>query len=173
MSFDDNALYRNEALAELRDKTQEDPKETYAADRGLNYIALDGDIGNIINGAGLAMASMDMIQLAGGKPANFLDVGGGATPEKFVKAFKLISGDPNVKVILINIFAGINRCDWVAQGIVDALSSIQITQPLVIRLAGTNVDEGIKILKDSKIDYIEAFTLEDAANKAVKALESL
>ncbi len=173
MSFDDNALYRNASIAELRDKTQEDSKETYAADRGLNYIALDGDIGNIINGAGLAMASMDMIQLAGGKPANFLDVGGGATPEKFVKAFKLISGDPNVKVILINIFAGINRCDWVAQGIVDALNSIEITQPLVIRLAGTNVNEGIKILKDSKIKYVEANTLEDAANKAVKALESL
>ena len=173
MSFDDNALYRNAPIAELRDKTQEDPKETYAADRGLNYIALDGDIGNIINGAGLAMASMDMIQLAGGKPANFLDVGGGATPEKFVKAFKLISGDPNVKVILINIFAGINRCDWVAQGIVDALNSIDIEQPLIIRLAGTNVNEGVKILKDSKIRYIEAFTLEDAANKAVKALESI
>mgnify|MGYP001496743108 FL=1 len=173
MSFDDNALYRNASIAELRDKTQEDPKETYAADRGLNYIALDGDIGNIINGAGLAMASMDMIQLAGGKPANFLDVGGGATPEKFVKAFKLISGDPNVKVILINIFAGINRCDWVAQGIVDALNSIDIEQPLIIRLAGTNVNEGVKILKDSKIRYIEAFTLEDAANKAVKALESI
>ena len=173
MSFDDNALFRNPQLSELRDKSQEDPKETYAADRGLNYIPLDGDIGNIINGAGLAMASMDMIQLAGGKPANFLDVGGGATPEKFVKAFKLISGDPNVKVILINIFAGINRCDWVAQGIVDALAQIKIEQPLVIRLAGTNVDEGIKILKDSKIDYIEAFTLEDAANKAVKALKEL
>tara|TARA_Y100000590_G_C15516328_1_gene937498 strand:- start:240 stop:1043 length:804 start_codon:yes stop_codon:yes gene_type:complete len=173
MSFDDNALYRNASIAELRDKTQEDPKETYAADRGLNYIALDGDIGNIINGAGLAMASMDMIQLAGGKPANFLDVGGGATPEKFVKAFKLISGDPNVKVILINIFAGINRCDWVAQGIVDALNSIDIEQPLIIRLAGTNVNEGVKILKDSKIRYTEAFTLEDAANKAVKALESI
>tara|TARA_B100001057_G_scaffold81281_2_gene76718 strand:- start:72888 stop:74054 length:1167 start_codon:yes stop_codon:yes gene_type:complete len=173
MSFDDNALYRNASIAELRDKTQEDSKETYAADRGLNYIALDGDIGNIINGAGLAMASMDMIQLAGGKPANFLDVGGGATPEKFVKAFKLISGDPNVKVILINIFAGINRCDWVAQGIVDALNSIDIEQPLVIRLAGTNVNEGIKILKDSKIKYIEANTLEDAANKAVKALGDL
>ncbi len=173
MSFDDNALFRNPQLSELRDKSQEDPKETYAADRGLNYIPLDGDIGNIINGAGLAMASMDMIQLAGGQPANFLDVGGGATPEKFVKAFKLISGDPNVKVILINIFAGINRCDWVAQGIVDALAQIQIEQPLVIRLAGTNVDEGIKILKDSKIDYIEAFTLEDAANKAVKALKEL
>ena len=173
MSFDDNALFRNPQLSELRDKSQEDPKETYAADRGLNYIPLDGDIGNIINGAGLAMASMDMIQLAGGQPANFLDVGGGATPEKFVKAFKLISGDPNVKVILINIFAGINRCDWVAQGIVDALAQIKIEQPLVIRLAGTNVDEGIKILKDSKIDYIEAFTLEDAANKAVKALNEL
>ena len=173
MSFDDNALFRNPQLSELRDKSQEDPKETYAADRGLNYIPLDGDIGNIINGAGLAMASMDMIQLAGGQPANFLDVGGGATPEKFVKAFKLISGDPNVKVILINIFAGINRCDWVAQGIVDALAQIKIEQPLVIRLAGTNVDEGVKILKDSKIDYIEAFTLEDAANKAVKALKEL
>jgi malate-CoA ligase subunit beta len=173
MSFDDNALFRNPQLSELRDKSQEDPKETYAADRGLNYIPLDGDIGNIINGAGLAMASMDMIQLAGGQPANFLDVGGGATPEKFVKAFKLISGDPNVKVILINIFAGINRCDWVAQGIVDALAQIKIKQPLVIRLAGTNVDEGNKILKDSKIDYIEAFTLEDAANKAVKALKDL
>ncbi len=173
MSFDDNALFRNPELAELRDKSQEDPKETYAADRGLNYIPLDGDIGNIINGAGLAMASMDMIQLAGGQPANFLDVGGGATPEKFVKAFKLISGDPKVKVILINIFAGINRCDWVAQGIVDALNQINISQPLVIRLAGTNVDEGIKILKDSKIKYIEAYTLEDAANKAVKALKEL
>ena len=173
MSFDDNALFRNPELAELRDKSQEDPKETYAADRGLNYIPLDGDIGNIINGAGLAMASMDMIQLAGGQPANFLDVGGGATPEKFVKAFKLISGDPKVKVILINIFAGINRCDWVAQGIVDALNQINISQPLVIRLAGTNVDEGIKILKDSKIKYIEAYTLEDAANKAVKALREL
>ena len=173
MIIDDNALFRNSNLLELKDETQEDPKETYAAEQGLNYIPLDGDIGNIINGAGLAMASMDMIQLAGGQPANFLDVGGGATPEKFVKAFKLISGDSNVKVILINIFAGINRCDWVAQGIVDALAQINIEQPLVIRLAGTNVDEGIKILKDSKIEYIEASTLEDAANKAVKAQKDL
>jgi len=173
MTIDDNALFRNSNLLELKDETQEDPKETYAAEQGLNYIPLDGDIGNIINGAGLAMASMDMIQLAGGQPANFLDVGGGATPEKFVKAFKLISGDSNVKVILVNIFAGINRCDWVAQGIVDALAQINIEQPLVIRLAGTNVDEGIKILKDSKIEYIEASTLEDAANKAVKALKDL
>ena len=173
MTIDDNALFRNSNLLELKDETQEDPKETYAAEQGLNYIPLDGDIGNIINGAGLAMASMDMIQLAVGQPANFLDVGGGATPEKFVKAFKLISGDSNVKVILINIFAGINRCDWVAQGIVDALAQINIEQPLVIRLAGTNVDEGIKILKDSKIEYIEASTLEDAANKAVKAQKDL
>ena len=173
MTIDDNALFRNSNLLELKDETQEDQKETYAAEQGLNYIPLDGDIGNIINGAGLAMASMDMIQLAGGQPANFLDVGGGATPEKFVKAFKLISGDSNVKVILINIFAGINRCDWVAQGIVDALAQIDIQQPLVIRLAGTNVDEGIKILKDSKIEYIEASTLEDAANKAVKAQKDL
>jgi len=173
MTIDDNALFRNSNLLELKDETQEDPKETYAAEQGLNYIPLDGDIGNIINGAGLAMASMDMIQLAGGQPANFLDVGGGATPEKFVKAFKLISGDSNVKVILVNIFAGINRCDWVAQGIVDALAQINIEQPLVIRLAGTNVDEGIKILKDSKIEYIEASTLEDAANKAVKAQKDL
>jgi len=173
MTIDDNALFRNSNLLELKDETQEDPKETYAAEQGLNYIPLDGDIGNIINGAGLAMASMDMIQLAGGQPANFLDVGGGATPEKFVKAFKLISGDSNVKVILINIFAGINRCDWVAQGIVDALEQINIEQPLVIRLAGTNVDESIKILKDSKIEYIEASTLEDAANKAVKAQKYL
>ena len=173
MSFDDNALYRNSELHDLKDKSQEDPKETFAHEQGLNYIPLDGDIGNIINGAGLAMASMDMIQLAGGQPANFLDVGGGATPEKFVKAFKLISGDPNVKLILINIFAGINRCDWVAQGIVDALNQINIEQPLVIRLAGTNVDQGIKILKDSKIEYTEAFSLEDAANKAVEALKNL
>ena len=170
MSFDDNALYRNPELAELRDKSQEDPKETYAADRGLNYIPLDGDIGNIVNGAGLAMASMDMIKLAGGEPANFLDVGGGATPEKIVKAFKLISMDEKVKVILVNIFAGINRCDWVAEGIVQALEKIEIKVPIVIRLAGTNVEKGNKILKESKIKYIEANTLEDAANKAVKAL---
>lgn len=173
MSFDDNALYRNPQIAELRDKSQEDPKETYAADRGLNYIALDGDIGNIINGAGLAMASMDMIQLAGGQPANFLDVGGGATPEKFVKAFKLISGDPKVKVILINIFAGINRCDWVAEGIAEAVKKLKIDIPLVIRLAGTNVEEGNNILKNSSIEYIHASTLEDAANKAVSEIKKI
>ncbi len=170
MSFDNNALFRRNQVSELRDKTQENSNEVYASDRGLSYVSLDGNIGNIINGAGLAMASMDMIKLAGGEPANFLDVGGGATPEKIVKAFKLISMDKKVKVILVNIFAGINRCDWVAEGIVQALQKIEIKVPLVIRLAGTNVDKGNKILKESKINYIEASTLEDAANKAVKAL---
>jgi len=173
MSFDNNALFRRNQVSELRDKTQENSNEVYASDRGLNYVSLEGNIGNIINGAGLAMASMDMIKLAGGEPANFLDVGGGATPEKIVKAFKLISMDKKVKVILVNIFAGINRCDWVAEGIVQALEKIDIKMPLVIRLAGTNVEKGNKILKDSKINYIEASTLEDAANKAVKALKEM
>jgi|TARA_B110000967_G_scaffold127035_1_gene129829 malate-CoA ligase subunit beta len=173
MSFDNNALFRRNEVSELRDKSQEDSREVYASDRGLSYVGLDGDIGNIINGAGLAMASMDMIKLAGGEPANFLDIGGGATPEKIVKAFKLVTSDKKVKVILVNIFAGINRCDWVADGIVQALKKIKIEMPLVIRLAGTNVDEGKKILKDSKINYIEASTLEDAANRAVKALKEI
>ena len=171
MSFDNNALFRRNEVSELRDKSQENPSEVYASDRGLNYVGLDGNIGNIINGAGLAMASMDMIKLAGGEPANFLDVGGGATPEKIVKAFKLVSSDEKVKVILVNIFAGINRCDWVAEGIVQALEKIEIKVPLVIRLAGTNVEKGNKILQDSKLNYIEANTLEDAANKAVAALK--
>ena len=171
MSFDNNAMFRRNKVSELRDKTQEDEKEVYASDRGLNYVSLEGNIGNIINGAGLAMASMDMIKLAGGEPANFLDVGGGATPEKIVKAFKLITMDKKVKVILVNIFAGINRCDWVAEGIVQALEKIEIKVPLVIRLAGTNVEKGNKILQDSKLNYIEADTLEDAANKAVAALK--
>ena len=171
MSFDNNAMFRRSKVSELRDKTQEEEKEVYASDRGLNYVSLEGNIGNIINGAGLAMASMDMIKLAGGEPANFLDVGGGATPEKIVKAFRLITMDKKVKVILVNIFAGINRCDWVAEGIVQALKKIDVKVPLVIRLAGTNVEKGNKILKDSKINFIEANTLEDAANKAVKALK--
>ena len=171
MSFDNKALFRRNKVSELRDKSQEDEKEVYASDRGLNYVSLDGNIGNIINGAGLAMASMDMIKLAGGEPANFLDVGGGATPEKIVKAFRLITMDKKVKVILVNIFAGINRCDWVAEGIVQALEKIEVKVPLVIRLAGTNVEKGNKILKDSNINYIEASTLEEAANKAVAALK--
>ena len=173
MSFDNNALFRRNEVSELRDKSQENPSEVYASDRGLNYVGLDGNIGNIINGAGLAMASMDMIKLAGGEPANFLDVGGGATPEKIVKAFKLVSSDEKVKVILVNIFAGINRCDWIAEGIVQALDQIKIDMPLVIRLAGTNVEKGNQILRDSKINYIEALSLEDAANKAVAALNDI
>jgi malate-CoA ligase subunit beta len=173
MSFDNNALFRRNEVSELRDKSQENPSEVYASDRGLNYVGLDGNIGNIINGAGLAMASMDMIKLAGGEPANFLDVGGGATPEKIVKAFKLVSSDEKVKVILVNIFAGINRCDWIAEGIVQALDKIKIEMPLVIRLAGTNVEKGNQILRDSKIDYIEANSLADAANKAVEALKKV
>ena len=171
MSFDNNAMFRRNKVSELRDKTQEDEKEVYASDRGLNYVSLNGNIGNIINGAGLAMASMDMIKLAGGEPANFLDVGGGATPEKIVKAFRLITMDKKVKVILVNIFAGINRCDWVAEGIVQALDKVEVKVPLVIRLAGTNVEKGNKILKESKIKYIEANTLEEAANKAVATLK--
>ncbi len=173
MSFDNNALFRRNEVSELRDKSQENSSEVYASDRGLNYVGLDGNIGNIINGAGLAMASMDMIKLAGGEPANFLDVGGGATPEKIVKAFKLVSSDKKVKVILVNIFAGINRCDWVAEGIVQALQKIKIEMPIVIRLAGTNVEKGNKILKDSGVSYIEAQTLEEAANKAVEALKKV
>ena len=171
MSFDNNAMFRRDKVSELRDKTQEDEKEVYASDRGLNYVSLDGNIGTIINAAGIAKASMDMIKLAGGDPANFLDVGGVATPEKIVKAFRLITMDKKVKVILVNIFAGITRCDWVADGIVQALENIEIKVPVVIRLAGTNVEKGNKILKDSKLNYIEASTLEEAANKAVAALK--
>jgi len=173
MSFDNNALFRRNNISELRDKSQENQNEIYASDRGLNYVGLEGNIGNIINGAGLAMASMDMIKLAGGEPANFLDVGGGATPEKIVKAFKLVSSDKKVKVILVNIFAGINRCDWVADGIVEATKKLKFDHPLVIRLAGTNLDEGNKILKNSNINYIHANTLEDAANKAVAEIHKL
>jgi malate-CoA ligase subunit beta len=171
MSFDDNALFRIPEISELRDKSQEDPQETYASDRDLSYVGLEGNIGNIINGAGLAMASMDMIKLAGGEPANFLDVGGGATPEKIVKAFRLVSQDPNVKVILVNIFAGINRCDWIAEGIVKAVQEVDVKQPLVLRLAGTNFEKGQQILRDSNIKYVEATTLFDAAKKAVNAIE--
>ena len=171
MTFDDNALFRHPKISELRDKSQEDPRESNAADRGLSYVGLDGNIGCIVNGAGLAMATMDTIKLSGGEPANFLDIGGGATPERVAKAFRLVRSDQKVEAILVNIFAGINRCDWVAEGIVQALEKIEINVPLVIRLAGTNVEKGNKILRDSKLKYIEADTLEDAANKAVAALK--
>jgi malate-CoA ligase subunit beta len=169
MSFDDNALFRRPQIAELRDKSQEDPRETQAADRGLSYVGLEGDIGCIVNGAGLAMATMDMIKLAGGEPANFLDIGGGATPERVARAFKLVTMDRNVKAVLVNIFAGINRCDWVAQGVVKAVEIEPLSVPLIVRLAGTHVEEGRAILAASGVDVITATSLADAAQKSVAA----
>ena len=169
MSFDDNALFRRPQISELRDKSQEDPRETRATDRGLSYVGLDGSIGCIINGAGLAMATMDMIKHAGGEPANFLDIGGGATPERVAKAFALVLSDDRVEAILVNIFAGINRCDWVAQGIVQALQKVEMTVPLVVRLAGTHVEEGRRILGASSFPIIAADTLADAAERVVAA----
>ena len=173
MSFDDNALFRRPQIGELRDKSQEDPRETQAADRGLSYVGLEGDIGCIVNGAGLAMATMDMIKLAGGEPANFLDIGGGATPERVARAFKLVTMDRNVKAVLVNIFAGINRCDWVAQGVVKAVEMEPLGVPLIVRLAGTHVDEGRQILAESGIDVITATSLADAAQKSVAAARAL
>ncbi len=169
MGFDDNALFRHSNIAELRDKSQEDAREMRAADRGLSYVGLDGNIGCIINGAGLAMATMDMIMHAGGEPANFLDIGGGASPERTTKAFNLVLSDDKVECILVNIFAGINRCDWIAEGVVQAVKSIDLKVPLVCRLSGTNVEEGRKILKDSGLPIIMADTLQEAADKAVAA----
>ncbi len=169
MGFDENALFRQNRIAELRDKTQEAPRETAAADRGLSYVGLDGDIGCMINGAGLAMATMDMIKLAGGEPANFLDIGGGASPERVEKAFRLVLADANVKAMLVNIFAGINRCDWVAEGVVQAVRKIDLKLPLVVRLSGTNVEQGQKIIRDSGLPIITAETLAEAAEKAVAA----
>ena len=172
MSFDDNALFRHPKLAEMRDLSQEDPREAEASQDNLSYVGLAGDIGCIINGAGLAMATMDTIKYAGGEPANFLDVGGGASPERVAKAFKLVLSDSNVKVILVNIFAGINRCDWVAQGVVQAVRDIGVKVPLVVRLAGTNETEGRKIITDSGLPIISAATLAEAAQKSVAAARS-
>jgi malate-CoA ligase subunit beta len=172
MSFDENALFRHADVAELRDKSQEDPRETYASDRGLAYVGLDGQIGCIINGAGLAMATMDMIKLAGGEPANFLDIGGGASPERVAKSFRAVLQDKNVEAILVNIFAGINRCDWVAQGVIQAIDEVSMPVPLVVRLEGTNVEKGLAILRDSHHPIIIAETLAEAAEKAVAAWRS-
>ncbi|MDX8130309.1 malate--CoA ligase subunit beta [Methylomonas sp. OY6] len=169
MGFDDNALFRRQKISELRDKTQEDPREMAAADRGLSYVGLDGDIGCMINGAGLAMATMDMIKLAGGEPANFLDVGGGASAERTEKAFRMVLQDKNVKAMLVNIFAGINRCDWIAEGVVHAVKKIDMQVPLVVRLSGTNVEEGRRIIEESGLPIITANTLAEAAEKAVEA----
>lgn len=169
MSFDDNALFRRHEIAELRDKTQGDPREVAAAEHGLSYVGLDGDIGCMINGAGLAMATMDMIKLAGGEPANFLDVGGGASAERTEKAFRLVLADKGVKAMLVNIFAGINRCDWIAEGVVHAVRNIGMKVPLVVRLSGTNVEEGQRIIAESGLSIITAGTLAEAADKVVRA----
>ena len=171
MSFDDNSLFRQGEIAELRDFDEEDPKEVEASGHGLNYIALDGSVGCIVNGAGLAMATMDAIVHHHGRPANFLDVGGGASPEKIANAFRIVLKDPNVKAILVNIFAGINRCDWIATGVVQATRDQQINVPVIVRLAGTNVEAGRKILDESGLSLIQAEDLDDAAAKAVASLE--
>ncbi len=169
ISFDQNSLYRHSDIAELRDKTQEDELEMKATDRGLNYVGLGGNIGCIVNGAGLAMATMDMIKHAGGEPANFMDIGGGASPERVAKAFRLVLSDPKVETMLVNIFAGINRCDWVAQGIVQAVSKMVLKVPLVVRLAGTHVEQGRAIIAASGLPVIIAESLAEAADKAVQA----
>jgi malate-CoA ligase subunit beta len=172
MTFDDNALFRRPNVSELRDYAEEDPRESQAAEYGINYVALDGEIGCIVNGAGLAMGTMDLIQHAGSSPANFLDVGGGASPEKVCNAFRLVLADPKVRAVLVNIFAGINRCDWVAQGVVNAVRELRPTVPLVVRLAGTNVEEGKRILRESGLDLVTADTLTEAAEKVVAVLKA-
>ena len=169
INFDDNALYRHKDLEELRDLTEEDPKEIEAAKFDLNYIALDGNIGCMVNGAGLAMSTMDVIKLHGGEPANFLDVGGSVTKEGVVGAFKILLSDANVQAIMINIFGGIAKCDVIAQGVVDAAKEVDLSVPLVVRLEGTNVERGRAILEESDIALITATSLDEAARKAVEA----
>ncbi len=171
MGFDNNALYRHADIVALRDETEEDPKELEASKYDLNYIALDGEIGCMVNGAGLAMATMDIIKLYGAEPANFLDVGGGATKEKVTEAFKIITSDPNVKGILVNIFGGIMRNDIIANGIVAAVKEVGLQVPLVVRLEGTNVEEGKRIIAESGLNVIPADNLSDAAEKIVKAVK--
>jgi succinyl-CoA synthetase beta subunit len=171
VSFDGNALYRHPDINELRDETEEDAKELEASKYDLNYITLDGEIGCMVNGAGLAMATMDIIKLYGAEPANFLDVGGGATKEKVTEAFKIITSDPNVKGILVNIFGGIMRCDVIAEGVVAAVKEVGLKVPLVVRLEGTNVAEGKAIINNSGLDVIAADDLKDGAQKIVKAVK--
>lgn len=169
MSFDDNGLFRHPEIRELRDIHEEDPREVEASKYDLNYIALDGNIGCMVNGAGLAMATMDIIKLYGGSPANFLDVGGGATKEKVTAAFKILLSDPKVKAVLVNIFGGIMRCDVIAEGVVAAAREVHLSVPLVVRLEGTNVELGKKILAESGLDIIPAADMADAGRKVVEA----
>jgi succinyl-CoA synthetase beta subunit len=171
VGFDGNALYRHPDIAALRDETEEDEKEIEASKYDLNYIALDGEIGCMVNGAGLVMATMDIIKLYGMAPANFLDVGGGATTEKVTAAFKIITSDPNVKGILVNIFGGIMRCDVIAEGVVTAVKEVGLRVPLVVRLEGTNVEKGKEIIAKSNLNVTSADDLDDAAQKIVKAVK--
>mgnify|MGYP001241824800 CR=1 FL=1 len=171
VNFDDNGLFRHKDIQALRDETEEDPKELEAAQYDLNYVALDGTIGCMVNGAGLAMATMDIIKLYGAEPANFLDVGGGATTEKVTAAFKIITADPNVNGILVNIFGGIMKCDVIAEGVVAAVKEVGLKVPLVVRLEGTNVELGKQILRDSGLNVIPADNLDDAARKVVAAVK--
>jgi succinyl-CoA synthetase beta subunit len=168
-NFDDNALYRHPEIAAMRDIAEEDPREVQASKHGLSYIGLDGNIACLVNGAGLAMATMDIIKFYGGEPANFLDVGGGATEEQVTEAFKILITDKNVKAILVNIFGGIMKCDVIAQGIINAANTVKLAVPLVVRLEGTNVEIGKRLLKESGLALVAANDLADAAQKAVKA----
>jgi succinyl-CoA synthetase beta subunit len=172
VSFDSNALYRHPDVVALRDETEEDAKEIEASKYDLSYVTLDGTIGCMVNGAGLAMATMDIIKLYGESPANFLDVGGGASKEKVTAAFKIITADPNVKGILINIFGGIMRCDVIAEGVIAAVKEVGLKVPLVVRLEGTNVDLGKKIIRESGLNVIPADDLDDAAQKIVNAVKA-
>ena len=172
MTFDDNALFRQKAVVEMRDIAEEDPREAEAKEHDLAYIALEGNIGCLVNGAGLAMATMDTIKLVGGQPANFLDVGGGATKEKVTTAFKLILADPSVKAVLVNIFGGIMKCDIIAEGVVAAAREVKLSVPLIVRLEGTNVELGKEILKKSGLAITPADNLRQAAEKAVAALKA-
>jgi succinyl-CoA synthetase beta subunit len=168
-NFDDNALYRHPEIAAMRDIAEEDPREVEASEHGLNYIGLDGNIACLVNGAGLAMATMDIIKFYGGSPANFLDVGGGATEEQVTEAFKILAGDKNVKAILVNIFGGIMKCDVIGQGIINAAKTLKLSVPLVVRLEGTNFKKGKQLLRESGLALIAADDLADAAQKAVAA----
>ena len=168
MSFDSNALFRHKDILSMRDFSEEDAAEVKAGEYGLNFIKLDGSIGCLVNGAGLAMATMDTIKHVGGEPANFLDVGGGATTENVAAAFKIITNDPNVKGIFVNIFGGIMQCDVIAEGVVQAVKEVGLEVPLVVRLEGTNVKEGRKIIEESGLNVVSAIDMKDGANKIVE-----
>lgn len=172
MSFDDNALFRHPEIAELRDKSQEHPQQSRAIDRGLQYVVFEGNVGCIVNGAGLGMATRDMLEHTGARAASFLDIGGGASAERVAKAIRLVRADANVKVLLVNVFAGINRCDWIAQGIVQALEQDPIDIPIVVRLAGNKVEQGRKLLSLSGLAVIRANTLAEAVGRSVRALDT-